>query len=72
MTKWKFNEGRKYGRMPLGAFCNIFDLHLAIIRLENQFLIFLRVAVLDRFYCILFMDHFEGCLMVGKIFASIF
>ena len=39
---------------PLGAFCNIFDLHLAkrIIRLENQILVFLRVALLDRFYCI--------------------
>ena len=23
----------------------------AIIRFENQFLVFLRVAVLDRFYC---------------------
>ena len=25
----------------LGAFCNTFDLHLAIIGLENQFLVFL-------------------------------
>ena len=30
-----------------------FDLHEAIIRHENQFLVFLRVVVLDRFYCIL-------------------
>ena len=29
------------------------DLHLAKIGLENQFLVFLRVTVLDRFYCIL-------------------
>ena len=36
----------------LGAFCNTFDLHLAITGLENQFLVFLRVAVLDRFWCI--------------------
>ena len=55
---------------PLGAFCNIFDLHEAIISLdcidylivlipdictltyfENQFSIFLIVAVLHRFYC---------------------
>ena len=36
---------------PLGAFCNTFDLHKAIIGLENQFVAFLRVAVLDRFYC---------------------
>ena len=28
-----------------------FDLHLAIIGLENQFVFFLRVAVLLRFYC---------------------
>ena len=32
------------------AFCNTFDLHQAIISLENQFLVFLRVAVLHRFY----------------------
>ena len=37
---------------PLGAFCNTFDLHEEIIGLENQFVVFLRVAVLDRFYCI--------------------
>ena len=35
----------------LGAFCNTFDLHLAIIGLENQFLVFLRMAVLHSFYC---------------------
>ena len=34
----------------VGAFCNTFDLHLAIIGLENQLLVFLRVAVLHRFY----------------------
>ena len=34
---------------PLGEFCNIFDLHQVIIGLENQFLVFLRVAVLHRF-----------------------
>ena len=39
---------------PLGAFCNTFDLHKAIIGLENQFMVFLRVAVLHRFYCISF------------------
>ena len=31
----------------LMTFCNTFDLHLAIIGLENQFLVFLRVAILD-------------------------
>ena len=29
------------------------DLHQAIIRLETQFLVFLRMGVLERFYCIL-------------------
>ena len=29
------------------------DLYLGIIGLKDQFLVFLRVAVLDRFYCIL-------------------
>ena len=32
-------------------FFNTFDLHKAIIGLENQFSVFLRVAVLHRFYC---------------------
>ena len=43
------NELRKYCRR--GAFCNNFDLHEAIIDLENQFSVFLTVAVLHRFYC---------------------
>ena len=36
----------------IAEFCNTFDLNYAIIGLEKQFLVFLRVAVLDRFYCI--------------------
>ena len=40
-----------------GAFCNSFDLHSAIIGLENQFLLFLRVAVLHRFYCIIHLER---------------
>ena len=38
---------------------NAFDLHKAIIGLENQFVVFLRVAVLHRFYLTLFQP-FEG------------
>ena len=34
-----------------GAFCNTFDLHLAIVGLEKNFLVFFRVALLHRFYC---------------------
>ena len=41
----------------LGAFCNNFDLHSAIIGLDNQFSVFMRVAVLHRFYC---NDCFSG------------
>ena len=37
--------------MKNGAFCNTFDLHYLIIGLENQFSVFLRLAVLRRFYC---------------------
>ena len=33
------------------AFCNTYDLHSAIISFENQFLVFLRVDVLHKFYC---------------------
>ena len=33
----------------LGAFCNTFDLHKAIIGLGNQFVISLRVVVLHMF-----------------------
>ena len=41
---------------PFGAFCNTLDLHKAIIGLENQFVVFLRVAILDRFYCMSMAD----------------
>ena len=34
------------------AFCNTVDLHYAIIGLGNQFSVFLRVAVLQRFFSI--------------------
>ena len=37
--------------------CNIFDLHLAIIGLENDLLVFLRVAILHRLYCIPLTVH---------------
>ena len=42
---------------PLGAFCNTFELHKAIIGLENQFVVFLRVAFLHRFYCIFMLYY---------------
>ena len=32
------------------AECNTFDTYYAIIRFENHFSVFLRVAVLHRFY----------------------
>ena len=36
---------------PLGASCNTFDLHWMKIGLENPYSVFLREAVLHRFYC---------------------
>ena len=36
---------------PFGAFCKTLDLHLVKNGLGNQLLVFLRVAVLYRFYC---------------------
>ena len=36
---------------PLVAFCNTFDLHLAIFGIENQFYVILIVAVLHKCYC---------------------
>ena len=50
-----------------GAFCNTFDLHLAIIGLENQFLVFLRVAVLHRFYC-----NFKSNFHFGEVYCQIY
>ena len=51
----------------LGAFCNTFDLHLAkmIIRLENQILVFLRVALLDRFHCICLLYVLYSIKVIG-------
>ena len=34
----------------IAEFCNTFHLQLAIIGLENQYSVFLRVAFLHRFY----------------------
>ena len=42
-------------QLVAGAFCNTFDLHKAIVGLENQFLVVLRMAVLHMFYCISFL-----------------
>ena len=36
------------------VFCNAFDLHKAIIGLEKQVSVFLRVAGLHRLYCIFY------------------
>ena len=38
-------------KCSLGAFCNTFDLHLAIIRLESQLWSSFSVTAEDRFYC---------------------
>ena len=58
---------------PLVAFCNTFDLHYGIFGLGNQFLVFLTVAVLHRFYCIniclfhisiLFYNYCNYCIFI--------
>ena len=56
-NKWSLNEGRTYCEMLQGEHSAI---HLtciikAIIGLETQFLVFLRMAALHRFYCILYV-----------------
>ena len=52
------------------AFCNALVLHLAIIGLENQFLVFLRMAVLDRFYCILGKGN-QNCAKCTRLFPEL-
>ena len=47
----------------LGAFCNTFDLHYAIIGNENYFSVFLRVTILHRFYC--------NCTVYCELFAML-
>ena len=50
MTNGSLMKVKKIADTPLGAFCNTFDLHYGIIGLENQFSVFLRVAVLHCTY----------------------
>ena len=70
--KWKLNEGHKYCRMlPLGEFCITFDLHLAIIGIENQFSAFLRVAVLHRTVLLPLWDSVIVLFFAMRYFMSI-
>ena len=52
--------------------CNIFDLHLAIIGLENDLLVFLRVAILHRLYCIPLTVHKTIMKNLRKIYILYF
>ena len=52
-TNGNLMKVKSIAECSLGAFCNTLDLQELIISLENQFLVLLRVAILDRFYCIL-------------------
>ena len=50
-------KAKSIAECSLGAFCNTFDLHLAIIGLENQFLVFflsgcLRQGLLYYMFCL--------------------
>ena len=44
---------------PLGAFCNTFDLHLAIIVIENQFLVLILSGRLRQ---VLLYSHSQNFL----------
>ena len=57
MTNCSLLKVETVAECPHGAFCNTFDLHSALIGLENQFVVFLRVAVLHRFYCTVKPHH---------------
>ena len=49
-TKILMTNGSLMKVESIAECCNTFDLHYTIIALEKQFLVFLRVAILDRFY----------------------
>ena len=52
MTNGSLMKVKSIAECSLGVFCNAFDLHQVIIGVENQFSVFLKVAILHRFYCI--------------------
>ena len=52
MTNGSLLKVESIAECSKGAFCNTSDLHQATIGLENQFLVFLKVDVLHRLYCI--------------------
>ena len=48
MTNDSLMKVKSIADAPLGAFCNTFDLHLVIIGLENQFLVFFLSGLLRQ------------------------
>ena len=60
MTNVASRRSRVLQNAPLGAFCNTFDLHLAIISLENQLFAFMIVAVFTEFTVELFSFLFKN------------
>ena len=51
MTNGNLMKVESIAECSKGPFCNTFDLHEAIISLDNQFLVFLKMAILHTFYC---------------------
>ena len=51
MTNCGLMKVNSIAEYSLGAFCNTFDMHKAIVGIENQFSVVLIVAVLHNFYC---------------------
>ena len=58
MTNGSLMKVKSIAECSPGAFCNTFDLHLGVLGLENQFSVILRVVVLHRFSCILFLKFY--------------
>ena len=50
-TDYRIMQVKSIAECSQGAFCNTFDLHLALICLNDLCCVYLWVAVLGRFYC---------------------
>ena len=66
MTNGSLMKVKSITECSLGAVCNTFYLNLAIIGLENQFLVFLRVALLLYINCLILLNPFKpNILLMG-------
>ena len=56
MTNGSLMKVESIAEGSLGAFCNTFDLHYAIIGLENQFLFFFLSGCSRQYFSVLALD----------------